>query len=85
MSKNNRRKKDQELIELGRKLQSFYDMGYVSKKSALYFSFVKGLASGAGAFIGGTVVIGLLLWVLGLFNQAPIVGHFIDTIQDSLK
>ena len=73
-----------ELIELGKKLQNFYNMGYVNKKQALLFSFYKGLASGAGAFLGGTVIIVLLLWILSLFNQIPFAGHFVNQFRTIL-
>lgn len=73
-----------ELLELGKKLQNFYNMGYVNKKQAILFSFYKGLASGAGAFLGGTVIIVLLLWILSLFNQVPFAGHFVNQFRTIL-
>ncbi len=76
--------KDSELLELGKKLQQFYETDYVNKKQALTFSFYKGLAGGAGAFLGGTIVIALLLWVLSFFNQVPFIGHIIDSVRQNL-
>ena len=75
---------EQELIDLAKKLQDFYEMGYVNKKSALWFSFLKGIAGGLGAFIGGTIVIALLLWSLHFFDEIPFVGPIIKTVQKSL-
>jgi hypothetical protein len=74
---------DKEMMELGHKLQNFYEMGYVSKKQAISFSFIKGLATGAGAFLGGTIVIALLIWLLGLFDTVPLVGHLVDVLRHS--
>ena len=71
---------DKEYQDLGRKLVSFYETGYVDKKQAVSFSFLKGLAGGFGAFLGGTILIGLLLWFLSLFDHIP----FIDGIRQSL-
>ncbi|HSX45038.1 MAG TPA: DUF5665 domain-containing protein [Candidatus Saccharimonadales bacterium] len=76
---------DKELLELGKKLQSFYDAGYVNKKQAVLFSFYKGLASGLGAFLGGTIVIGLVVWTLSLFSQIPLIGHFMHILDQTLK
>jgi len=76
---------DNELLELGKKLQQFYDSGYVNKKQALLFSFYKGLASGLGTFLGGTIVIGLLIWILSLFNQVPLAGHLINTLRHTVN
>ena len=71
---------DQQYQELGKKLVAFYETGYVDKKQAVSFSFLKGLAAGFGAFLGGTILIGLLLWFLSLFDQIP----FIDGLRDAL-
>ena len=78
------KKTDDELLELGKKLQQFYDSGYVNKKQTFLFSFLKGLASGLGAFLGGTIVIGLLLWLLSLVGHVPFVDHIVNPIQDTL-
>ena len=84
--RNEKVTKDQkELIELGKKLKTFYEMGYVSKRQALIFSFLKGVLGGAGAFIGGTLVIALFIWVLSIFSEAPIIGEIAKEIQDSLQ
>lgn len=72
---------DAEYLELGKKLVSFYETGYVNKKQALSFSFLKGLATGFGAFLGGTIVIAVLLWILSLLDPLP----FVDSLQDTLK
>lgn len=71
---------DAQYEELGKKLVAFYESGYVNKKQALSFSFLKGLLGGFGAFLGGTILIGLLLWVLSLFDQVP----FVDAVRSAL-
>jgi hypothetical protein len=75
---------NEELIALGKKLQAFYDSGYVNRKQALYFSFLKGIAAGFGAFLGGTLVVVLILWILSLFNQAPFVGPIVESLNKTL-
>lgn len=78
-------KKDQEALELGKKLQQFIELGYTSRKEAFKLSFLKGLATGLGAFIGGTLVIAVLLWTLGRFESIPLVGPITQQVQDALK
>lgn len=70
-----------EYEELGKKLMDFYESGYVNKKQALSWAFLKGLVGGFGAFLGGTILIGLLIWVLSLFDQVP----FIDAVRQTLS
>lgn len=78
-------KTDKEIMELGRKLRDLYDTGYVNRKQALWFSFLKGLVGGFGAFLGGTIIIGLLLAMLSLFSELPFLGQIVETVQRSLK
>ena len=78
-------KQDQELLQLGQRVQDFFNSGYVSKKQAFWFSFLKGVLSGAGGVIGGTVVISLLLWALSLFQTIPLLNHVVDTVRSTLQ
>lgn len=78
-------KKDSELLELGKQLQAFYDFGYVQRRRMLWFTFVKGVLSGFGAVIGGTVVIALLLWFLSSLKELPFVGPLSNSIQTTIQ
>ncbi len=77
-------KTEQAQLELGKKLQAFYEMGYVNKKDALKWSFLKGLAGGFGAFLGGTIVVALILWILSFFNHIPLIEPIVRSINDNL-
>lgn len=45
------------------------------------FNFFRGIFFGLGSVLGGTVVLGLLLWLLGLFTDIPGgIGNFISDI-----
>lgn len=72
---------DKELLELGKKLTNFYETGYVNKKEAFTWSFLKGLAAGFGAFLGGTLVIGLLIWILSFFDNNSVTQGIIDVLS----
>ncbi len=85
MSKEKLTKEQEELIELGKRIKNFYEMGYISKREAFTFSFLKGVLGGAGAFIGGTLVIALLIWVLSLFSEAAVIGEIATEIQEALQ
>jgi hypothetical protein len=78
-----RTRKDYE--ELGRRLENIYMTGYISKKEMLKMSFLKGMAAGLGGVLGATIVVGLLIWVLSLFDTVPLVGPLLENIQDAVK
>lgn len=59
--------------------------GYVDKKKLYIENFVRGIFFSLGSVLGATVVVALLLWILSVFNTAPIIGHYIQSIQDSIS
>lgn len=71
--------------ELGKRLENIYLMGYVSKWEMMKMSFLKGLLAGLGGVVGATLMVALLLWFLSLFNSIPLVGPWIDTIEENVK
>ncbi len=71
--------------ELGEKLQAFYDAGYVNRKQAFWFAFLKGIFSGAGSIVGVTIAIALVLWILSGLDQVPFVGHLSESIRQTLQ
>lgn len=76
---------DKELQELGKQLKDFYELGgYVDKWRALKFSALKGMAQGFGIFVGGTVVVALVAWILGAFDQVPLVKSVVEAFQRSV-
>lgn len=78
-------KQEQELLQLGQRMQDFFNSGYVSKKQAFWSSFLKGVLSGAGGVIGGTIVISLLLWLLTFFQTVPLLSHASQNIRSTLQ
>lgn len=84
MKKSRTNTSDKELQDLGLKLREVIEIGYVNRRQALWFSFLKGLAGGFGAFLGGTILIGLLLGFLSLFSELPFVGQVIEAFSKSL-
>lgn len=83
MPKKPKSKEDYE--HLGQVLEDIYLSGYTDKRKLLKMSFLKGLATGFGGVIGATVMIALLLWILGRFQQIPLIGPFFDSAQDTIK
>lgn len=74
-----------ELEDLGRQLQDFFELGgYVNKWRALKFSALKGIAQGFGIFIGGSVVVALVAWMLSAFDQVPLVKSVVEAFHRSM-
>lgn len=71
--------------ELGRVVASILESGYLDKKQAYKTSFIKGVFGGLGGVIGATIVVALLVWFLSLFGHIPLVGKFVDKVDQTVQ
>ncbi len=80
------RRSDKEYKKLGRMLESIYVTGgFSTRPEMLKMSLVRGIVTGFGGVLGATVLVALLLWVLSLFNDIPLLGPVLDTIQNMVE
>lgn len=70
---------------IGKLIEETYLANSSGSKRVLWFSFLRGLGYGLGIFLAGTVVIAIIIWILGLFDQVPLIGPFVQHIVDNLK
>lgn len=78
-------KDEKDLVKLGKMLREFSEMGVMDRKNLLWVSFLRGLAQGFGAIVGGTILVALLLWILSLFNEVPLIGPAVDNISETVN
>lgn len=76
---------DQQRIEFAKQLEDFYETSYADLKKILTFSFLKGVMTGLGVFIGGTLVVALLLWILSQLGHLPFVGDISKAAEQSIQ
>ncbi|CAN5379709.1 hypothetical protein BH10PAT4_BH10PAT4_2270 [soil metagenome] len=63
----------------------FYDF-HKSRRQVYAMNFVRGLMFGVGSVLGGTVVIGIVIWLLTLLVDLPGgVGNFVQYIVDLVQ
>lgn len=87
MVKNTKTKKltTKEYEDLGRQIEALYDSVNPKKVTLYKAAFLKGVLGGVGGVIGATIVVALLLWALSLFGSLPIIGGFLETIQNTIE
>lgn len=71
--------------QLGRMFENLLISGSVNTKRLLWLNFLKGLAYGFGLFLAGTLLIGLLIWVLNQFQDVPLLGPLLKKLLDYLQ
>ncbi len=63
----------------------FYDFNR-SRVQVYKMNFIRGLFFGFGSVIGGTLVVGTIVWLLSLFVDLPGgVGSFVQYVVDVVK
>lgn len=76
---------DKELLGFARQLEYFYEANYANRRKLLVFSFIKGIATGFGVFLGGTIMAALLLWGLSRLSHLPFIGNLSEATQHSIE
>lgn len=76
---------DTELAEIGKKMMYLYQTGFVSYKQSLKYTFLRGIVYGFGIFLGGTIVVAIVLWFLSLFGDVPFIEKIIHALQTQPK
>jgi hypothetical protein len=88
----NRKKKKQEKDtlkrnhdEVAKALEILFATDYIDKKKLYVSNFLRGMAFSAGGVIGATLVIGIVLWILSLFDQVPLVGPLFESTRETIE
>lgn len=56
----------------------------ISKKHLYYQNFIRGFVFSIGGILGATVGIAVLLWFLSLFQEVPLLGDFVQNVQQTI-
>ena len=65
-------------------LEYFFEMSHPKWGRVIKYAFIKGTATGFGVFLGGTLLIGLLIWVFSLIGNVPFLSEIANSAKDTL-
>lgn len=91
MSEHPTKKKTSKMVlienreDVAKALEILFAAGYVDRKKLYWENFVRGIFFAIGGVIGATVVVALLVWFLSLFDQAPVIGPYIDDTKNTIQ
>ena len=75
---------DKKRVEFAKQVEYMYEAVNPNWRKLLTFSFLKGVATGLGVFLGGTIVVGLLLWILSGLGQLPFLENITHSVEQTL-
>ncbi len=76
---------DKKRVEFAKQVEYMYEAVNPAWRKLLTFAFLKGIATGLGVAIGGTIIVGLLLWILSGLGHIPFLNEITDSAKDTLK
>lgn len=76
---------DKKRIEFAKQVEYMYEATNPSWRKLLTFAFLKGIATGFGIFIGGTIVVALALWILSGLERVPFLDDITRQVKDTLS
>lgn len=76
---------DKKRLEFAKQVEYMYEAVNPNWRKLLTFAFLKGIATGLGVFLGGTIVVALLLWILSGLGEVPFLNHLTDKVEHTLQ
>lgn len=77
-------KKPKEL-DLQKALEVLFASEYINHHKLYLHNFIRGIFFGAGGVIGASILVGLLIWILSIFDQVPVIGPFINDTKETIQ
>lgn len=76
---------DKKRVEFAKQVEYMYEAVTPDWRKLLTFAFLKGIATGLGVFLGGTIIVAILLWVLSGLGHVPFLNDITDSVKDTLQ
>ena len=76
---------DQQRTAFAKQIEEMYETKHAGVKKIFVFALLKGVATGLGVFLGGTLVVALLLWILSNSTWIPFIGDISKAAENSIQ
>lgn len=76
---------DAERVAFAKQIEFFYESTHAHLAKVVGFAFLKGIATGLGVFLGGTIVVGMLLWILSGLGNIPFLNDISQSAKNTLE
>lgn len=75
---------DKKRVEFAKQVEYMYEAVNPNWRKLLTFAFLKGIATGFGVFIGGTIVVAIVLWALSGLGHIPFLNDITNAVKNTL-
>lgn len=76
---------DAKRVEFAKQIEELYEAAHADTKKVFGFALLKGIATGLGIFLGGTIIVALLLWILSIGGNLPFIGEISQAAEQSIQ
>lgn len=76
---------DSDYERLGREIEHVISSSYTTTYRAVFFSMLRGMATGIGYVIGASVAVVILFWILSGLERIPFIGESFENIRQSIE
>lgn len=76
---------DKKRVEFAKQVEYMYEAVNPSWRKLLTFALLRGMAIGFGIFLGGTILIALLLWILSGLENIPFLNDITESAKETLR
>lgn len=66
-------------------LEELFNDLYNDRRNIYVMNFVRGIFFGLGTFLGGTIIVAIVVWALSFFLNIPGIGESVQKAQESLQ
>ncbi len=76
---------DKKRVEFAKQVEYMYEAVNPNWRKLLTFAFLRGIATGFGIFLGGTIMVAVILWILSGLGQLPFLQDITDAVERTLQ
>lgn len=76
---------DKKRVEFAKQVEYMYEAANPRWRRVLTLALLKGIATGFGIFLGGTILVALLLWILSGLGHVPFLNEITESAKDTLE
>jgi hypothetical protein len=76
---------DQQRLEFAKQIEYMFEAAHPGWGKVIWLSLIKGIATGFGVVIGGTIVVALIVWILGSLDSVPFLGDLAENTKSTIE